>query len=74
LLTTLYAPIIMVSSNQVNAMVRWGVASGIGGGSLTLVVQNNGSSASFANIALVNENPGIFHFVRPGNRSSGRAQ
>jgi len=60
LLTTLYAHIIMVSSNQVNAMAPSGLAAGIGGGTATLVVENNGSSASFANIALVKENPGIF--------------
>ena len=41
LLTTLWAPIIMASSNQVNAMVPSGVAAGIGGGSATLVAQNN---------------------------------
>jgi uncharacterized protein (TIGR03437 family) len=67
LVTTLYAPLIMVSSNQVNAMVPSGVAGGIGGGSATLVIQNNGSSASFANIALVNENPGIFTLSGQGS-------
>jgi uncharacterized protein (TIGR03437 family) len=58
-LTTLYAPIIMIASNQINAMVPFGVASGIGGNA-TLVVENGASSATFANLVLVNENPGIF--------------
>jgi uncharacterized protein (TIGR03437 family) len=67
LLTTLNAPIIMVSSNQLNAMAPSGVAAGIGGGTATLVVQNNGSSASFVNVALVNENPGIFTLSGQGS-------
>ena len=57
LLTTLWAPIIMVSSNQVNAMVPSGVAAGIGGGSATLVVQT--TLRLFANIALSMRTPGF---------------
>jgi uncharacterized protein (TIGR03437 family) len=58
-LTTLYAPIIMVANNQVNAMVPSGVAAGIGG-TASLTVQNSTSSATINNLVLVNENPGIF--------------
>jgi uncharacterized protein (TIGR03437 family) len=58
-LTTLYAPIIMIANNQINAMVPFGVIGGIGG-TATLVVQNGASSATFTNLLLVSENPGIF--------------
>ena len=65
-LTTLSAPIIMIANNQINAMVPFGVAGGIGG-TATLVVQNGGSSASFNNLVLVNENPGIFTLSGQGS-------
>jgi uncharacterized protein (TIGR03437 family) len=65
-LTTLYAPIIMVASNQINAMVPFGVAGGIGG-TATLVVENGASSAAFANLVVVSENPGIFTLSGQGS-------
>ena len=65
-LTTLYAPIIMVSANQLNLMVPTGIGSAVGGSGATLIVQNGGSSATFPNLAVVNENPGIFTFTGQG--------
>jgi uncharacterized protein (TIGR03437 family) len=59
-LTTLYAPIIMVAANQINAMVPSEVISGIGGSGATLVVRNGSNTANFSNLVLVNEDPGIF--------------
>ncbi len=59
-LTTLYAPIIMVAANQVNVMVPSGAVSGIGGSGATLIVQNGLNMASLSNLVLVNEDPGIF--------------
>jgi uncharacterized protein (TIGR03437 family) len=65
-LTTAYAPIIMVSANQINAMVPMEVVSGIGGGGATLIVQNGSNSAQFNNLVLVNEDPGIFTINNQG--------
>jgi uncharacterized protein (TIGR03437 family) len=59
-LTTVYAPIIMASNNQINLMVPYEVATGIGGAGAALMVQNGANSATFSNLALVNEDPGIF--------------
>jgi uncharacterized protein (TIGR03437 family) len=59
-LTTVNAPIIMISSNQINAMVPFEVAAGIGGPTATLTVLSNTSTASMNSLVLVNENPGIF--------------
>jgi uncharacterized protein (TIGR03437 family) len=65
-LTTVYAPIIMIANNQINAMAPFGVAGGIGG-TATLVVQNGASSATFPNLVVVNENPGIFTLSGQGS-------
>jgi len=65
-LTTLYAPIIMVASNQINAMVPFGMAGAVGG-TATLVVENGASTASFANLVVVSENPGIFTLSGQGS-------
>jgi uncharacterized protein (TIGR03437 family) len=65
-LTSLYAPIIMVATNQVNVMVPMGVAAGIGGSGATLIVQNGANSATLNNLVLVNEDPGIFTLAGEG--------
>jgi uncharacterized protein (TIGR03437 family) len=57
---TVYAPIIMISSNQINAMVPFEVMAGIGGPTATLTVVSNTSTASMNSLVLVSENPGIF--------------
>jgi uncharacterized protein (TIGR03437 family) len=62
---TAYAPIIMTSSNQVNAMVPFAVQTGVGG-TATATVINGASSASFNNLVLVNENPGVFTLAGQG--------
>ena len=65
--TTVNAPIIMVSSNQINAMVPFEVIAGIGGAMATLTVLSDTSTASMSSLVLVNENPGIFTLgTRPG--------
>jgi uncharacterized protein (TIGR03437 family) len=65
-LTTVYAPIIMVSNNQINLMVPYEVATGIGGAGATLMVQNGANSATFSNLTIVNEDPGIFTLTGQG--------
>jgi uncharacterized protein (TIGR03437 family) len=59
-LTTVNAPIIMISSNQINAMVPFEVTAGIGGPTATLTVLSDTSTASMNSLVLVSENPGIF--------------
>jgi uncharacterized protein (TIGR03437 family) len=64
--TTTPAPIIMVSSNQINAMVPFGIAAAITSppaapGTATLTVLSNTGTTTFSSpIVVVNENPGIF--------------
>jgi uncharacterized protein (TIGR03437 family) len=66
-LTTAYTPIIMASNNQINVMVPYEVATGIGGSGATLMVQNGINSATFNNLVLVDEDPGIFTFTGEGS-------
>jgi uncharacterized protein (TIGR03437 family) len=64
--TTTPAPIIMVSSNQINAMVPFEIAAAITNppaapGTAALKVLSNTGNATFSSpIVVVNENPGIF--------------
>jgi uncharacterized protein (TIGR03437 family) len=66
-LTTVYAPIIMASNNQINVMVPYEVSTGIGGAGATLMVQNGANSATFNSLVLVNEDPGIFTLTGEGS-------
>jgi len=64
---TVLAPIIMASNNQINLMVPYELAAGIGGPTASVTVTNNGNSATFSNLTVVNENPGIFTFTGQGS-------
>jgi uncharacterized protein (TIGR03437 family) len=68
----LAAPILMVSSNQINAIVPVGVAAAIGSGSPTaqIVVQNNGTPTLPFTATVVAEDPGVFTF---GGLGQGQA-
>jgi uncharacterized protein (TIGR03437 family) len=68
----LAAPILMVSSNQINAIVPVGVAAIIGTGnpSALIVVQNNGTLTAPFSVTVVAENPGVFTF---GGLGQGQA-
>lgn len=56
----------MVASNQINAMVPFGVAGAVGG-TATLVVENGASFAAFGNLVGVSENPGTFPLSGQGS-------
>jgi hypothetical protein len=61
----------MSASNQINAMVPFGVAGGIGG-TATLMIDNGNSFATFRRPG--EREPGNFHTARPRNWTGGRAQ
>ncbi|HWB86803.1 MAG TPA: hypothetical protein VG675_21845 [Bryobacteraceae bacterium] len=66
-----YAPLIMVSSNQINAIVPVEVASVIGGSNTVSVVVSNGTSTTPAfPLTVVAEDPGAFTF---GGLGQGQA-
>jgi uncharacterized protein (TIGR03437 family) len=66
---TIPAPILMVSSNQINAIVPVGVAASIGG-TTAIVVQNNGVPTAPFVASVVSANPGVFTF---GGLGQGQA-
>jgi uncharacterized protein (TIGR03437 family) len=60
---TVPAPLIMVSSNQINTMVPFEAVAGLPASQLrlaTLTVLNSTTMTSFNNIVLVHEDPGVF--------------
>jgi uncharacterized protein (TIGR03437 family) len=61
--TSVPAPLIMVSSNQINAMVPFEAVAGLPASQTklaTLTVLNSTTMTTFDNIVLVHENPGLF--------------
>jgi len=70
--STVFAPILMVSSNQINAIVPVEVASVIGTASPTVQVQvqNNGTPTAAFPVTVVAEDPGMFTF---GGLGQGQA-
>lgn len=68
---TVFAPILMVSSNQINAIVPIEVAVAIGSGNPVQVqVQNNGTPTASFPVTVVAEDPGMFTF---GGLGQGQA-
>ncbi|MBV9744737.1 MAG: hypothetical protein JO099_13330 [Acidobacteriia bacterium] len=73
-ITTVFAPIIMISNNQVNAMAPFELQSGVVAGQTAALFVQNGSSAAPAfpaappasGIVLVHEDPGIFTLTGEG--------
>src|SRR5579871_4481509 len=53
---TIDAPLLFLQSNQINAVVPWGLASG----NATVVVTNNGASSSAATVKIGEFSPAIF--------------
>jgi len=66
---TLNAPLIMVSNNQINAMLPFELSNG-SGGTASLTVLSSTGSASTASLLIVDENPGIFTM---GGSGTGQA-
>jgi uncharacterized protein (TIGR03437 family) len=48
-------------------MVPYEVSTGVGGPAASITVQNGANSATFSNLVLVNEDPGIFTFNGQGS-------
>jgi len=64
------APLIMISANQINAIVPDGLSMYPTGTPVTVLVSNNGSTFSYTTNTIVPEDPGIFTF---GGNGQGQA-
>ena len=76
--TVIYAPIIMTSANQINAIVPEGVNAVLGGTLNIYVVSTSALGAVLSSSAwqalVLPADPGTIHLWRPGSGTGGRAQ